>query len=86
MIQEIYSCYLNNQARSGRPETRNSEAVFQAIESNLASNTRRVSGKLAISQSSVVHHLHDLNKIFQTWQISPHATKILQNFKTFDSP
>ena len=38
-----------------------SEAVLQTIEVNPVSSTQRVSGKLSISQSSVVCHLHDLS-------------------------
>ena len=48
---------LNNQARSDRPKSMDSMAVLEAIEANLASNTWRVSDKLVISQSSVIHHL-----------------------------
>ena len=36
-----------------------SEAVLHAIETNLAINIQTVSDKLTISQSTVVHHLHD---------------------------
>ena len=57
---------LNDQSRSSRPRTVNSEAVLQAIDANSASSTRRVSGEFSISQSSVVCQLH--------------VTKILQNF------
>ena len=53
---------LDDQARSGRPKTVDSEAVFQAIEANPKSSTRKVSGELGISQSSVVRRLHDLGK------------------------
>ena len=56
------------------------EAVLQTIETNLASSTRRVSGKLSISQSSVVYQIHDLCKRTQNYQILPDITKVLQNF------
>ena len=42
-------------ARSGRPKSVDSEEVRKAIE---ASNTRRVSGEVGISQSGVLRHLH----------------------------
>ena len=48
---------LDNQAKSGRPRT-----ILQGIETNSVSHTQRVSSKLGISQSSVVHLLHDLTK------------------------
>ena len=52
---------LNDQAK-----TAYSEAMLQAIEPNLACSTWRVSSDLYISQSSVVFHLHNLNKITQS--------------------
>ena len=51
------------------------EAVLQAMEENLASTTWRVSGKLSILQSGVVHPFHS------ELLIVPHITKILQNFR-----
>ena len=56
------------------------EAMFQAIEVNWASGTEEVSGKLSISQFSVVHHPHNLGKSTQSSQIVFHVNKILQNF------
>ena len=41
----------------------NSKAVLKAIIANLASSTQRVSGKLGISQSSMVHHPQDIAKL-----------------------
>ena len=49
---------FDNQAKSGRPKTMDSEA----IRANQINFTWRVLGELIISQSSVVCHLHDLNK------------------------
>ena len=43
-----------------------SEAVLQGIEENLAGSTLRVSGKLDISQSSVVRYHYDHSKIIQS--------------------
>ena len=40
-----------------QPKTVDSKAVLQAIEENLVSSIRRVSGELDILQSSVIHHL-----------------------------
>ena len=42
---------LNNQARSGRLKTVDSETILQDIEANPVSSTWRVSGKLGISES-----------------------------------
>ena len=53
---------LDNQTMSGRPERVNSEAVFQAIETNPVSNTVRVSDEVGISKFSVVCNRHDLGK------------------------
>ena len=62
---------LDNQAKSSRPKSMDSEAELHAIEANLVSCTWRVSGKLSISQSSVVHHIHNLGKSIQNCQIVP---------------
>ena len=53
---------LKNQARFDRRKTMNFKAVLQAILANLMSSTERVSGKLGISQYSVVPHSHDFRK------------------------
>ena len=68
-----------SQARSGRPKAVNSKAMLQDIKANMVSNTWRISGKLSISMSSEVCHLHDLSKSNLNSQIVPHVTKILQN-------
>ena len=63
-----------------------SEAVFQAIEANQASSTRRVSVELDTSQSSVVHHLHDPCKSIHSCRIVLHITKILHSLVIFIQP
>ena len=50
------------------------------IEINLASITRKESGELDISQSTVAGHVHDLDKSIQNYPTVPHVAKILQNF------
>ena len=40
------------------------KAMLEAIEVNPVSSTWRVSGKLDISLSSVVYHIHDFGKSF----------------------
>ena len=60
------SCKNDDQEKAGRPKTIDSKAMLQAIEANLLSSTGRVSGKLSISQSSVVYHFHNLNKSIQS--------------------
>ena len=54
---------------------------FKAKEPNPVSSTQKVSGELGISQSSVVHHLHDLEKVSGAAEIVLHINKILQNFR-----
>ena len=71
---------LNDQARSGKPKTVDSEALLQTMEANPVGNTRRVSGEFSISLSSVVHHLHNLSKSISSSRIVFHFRKILQNF------
>ena len=39
----------------------NSKTVIQAIETNSVNGTQRVSGELSISQSSGIHHIHNLS-------------------------
>ena len=63
---------LNDESRSGRPKTMDSEV----IEANLV----RLSGKLNIAQSTVVCHLHDFCKGIQNCHVLVHITKILQHF------
>ena len=60
---------LHDQARPGRAQTIDSKAILQTIEANMASSTWRVSGKLDISQFSVIHHLHNLGKSIKNCQI-----------------
>ena len=74
---------LDNQTRSFRLKSMNSEAVLQAIEANPVSITWRVSGELDISQSSVVRHDHVLGKSIQSCWIAPHL--LPKYCKTFDS-
>ena len=50
---------LDEQARSVRPKSMDSEAVWQTIEANPGSSTQRVSG---FSQPGVFHSFHDLDK------------------------
>ena len=71
---------LDDQARSGRRKTVDTETVLQAIEANPASNPPRVSGNHVISQSCVVGFFHDLSKRIWSCWILTHVTKILQNF------
>ena len=53
---------LDDQVKSRRPKNVYSKTVLQAVATNPVSSTQRVSGELSISQSSVVRHLHDLDK------------------------
>ena len=53
---------LDDQVRSSRPKTMNSEAVLPTMKRNLVRNIWKVSGELGISQSQEVCHLNDLGK------------------------
>ena len=53
--------------------------VSFTTSANLASYALRVSGKIRISQSSVVCLFHDFDKSIRSSQIVPHENKILQN-------
>ena len=61
---------LNNLVKSGRPKS----IGFHDIEANPASNTGRVSDKLNISQSSVVHNF---DKSIQICLMLPKYSKTL---------
>ena len=74
----LYTNYHDNQARSTRPKSEDSEAVLQAKEVNPVSNILGVSGELSIAQSSVDRHLYDLGKSSRIGP--PRVTKTLQNF------
>ena len=83
MVEEI-SLELHEPHQSGKVRwAQNYEffgTVHQAININGASSNRRVSGEVDISQSSVVHHLHDLDKSIRSCGIAFHFTKIWPNF------
>ena len=78
MVQEmslrLKNC--NDQVWSSRPNTMDSEAVLQAIETNSASRTEKVSGKLGIS----VQYGLSPSQLWQKYSELSHITKILQNF------
>ena len=67
---------LNDWARFCRPKIVDSEAMRQ-----IQWETLKESGKLGISQSSVVHRLQEFGKSIQSCQIVLHVTKILQNLR-----
>ena len=63
MVQFCSGCKnLNNQAMSDGPKILDTKAFISALEANLASSSRRVSGKLVFSLSSLVYHLYGLCK------------------------
>ena len=75
----IYNNF-DDQARLRRLKTEDSEAVFQAIETNSVSSTRGVSDELGISQFRVVCHLYNHGNNIRNSRFVPQVTKILQNF------
>ena len=58
---------FDHQTRSGRPKTVDSEGMLYTRRVNLLSSTQRISGELGVSQSCVVHHLHNFTKILQNF-------------------
>ena len=62
MIEETSLELQKYKVRSCRPETVDSEAVFQTTEKNPVSSKQRVSGEFVITQSSVIGHFHDFSK------------------------
>ena len=68
---------LNNQAKLGQFKSMDSDTMLQAIKANPASSTRRITGKLCISQSSVVHHFHNFSKNILNCQNVFQVIKIL---------
>ena len=72
--------YQDNQAKSGRYNTMDSEAMFQANEANpVYRNYRSVSGEFGISKSKLVCYFLNLDKRISCCQSLFHVTKMLQN-------
>lgn len=63
---------LEDQPRSGRPNTVDTEALRNAVEANPSTSTRRLSDELDIPQTSVVRHLHALGKVNKCCREVPH--------------
>ena len=72
--------HFNDQEKSGSPKTVESESILQAIEVNLVSSTRKISGELDISEFSQVCHFSGLSKSKQNCLIVPHLIKISKLF------
>ena len=53
---------LIDHARSYSPKTMDSEVMLRARKANLESSTQKISGRVTISQSNVIQHLHKLGK------------------------
>ena len=68
------------EVRSGWTKTVDSKAMFQALEPDPTSGSRRISGELGIAQSSVIRHIPNLGKSIRNCRIIPHVPEILQNF------
>ena len=71
---------LDDQAMPSRIKSVDSKAVLHVLDACLTSSCWRVPGNLIILQSTMVRHLHDLNKSTSTCWIVPHVMKILPNF------
>ena len=63
---------LEDDARSGRPQEVDSEALREAVEANAGASTRRLSNDLGVSQPSVVAHLHRIGKVDKSCRVVPH--------------
>ena len=74
---------FDDQTRSGKFLSIDSEALIHAIETNPMSSTWRVSGVLGMLQFSIVRYLHDLDKISGGVEFS---LKLQKYCKNFDSP
>ena len=70
---------LEDWAKSGSLMSVDAEFLFQAIETNSASSTRRVSGNLGICHYNEVRYFHDIGKVIQNSWIVPNVTNVLQN-------
>ena len=62
MVEEILLRLQDDSVNSSWSKTVDSKAMLQTIDANPMSSIRRVSGEFGISQSNVVHHLHELCK------------------------
>jgi len=69
---------LQDDARSGRPQEVDSQALRQAVEANPGVSTRRLSDDLGVSKSSVADHLHCLGKVHRSCRLVPHELSAAQ--------
>ena len=69
---------LNDEPRSGRPKTVDSEALLNAVEATPSTSIRRLSAELCIPQTSVFRHLHVLGKINKSCREVPHDLTEIQ--------
>lgn len=67
-----------DKSRSGRPTTVDSESIREAIEANPSTSTRRLSAELDVSQTSVIRHLHALDKVNRCCREVPHELTEIQ--------
>ena len=74
-FKKLYSACkdIDYQAKTNRPKSVDCEAVLRGVE---RSSTRRVSGSIKISRSSVVHHLHYVIKCIGSYRAALHVAKI----------
>lgn len=63
---------LDDQPRSGRPVSTDSEALRELVEANPATSTRRLSAELGTPQTTVIRHLHQLGKVNRRCRQVPH--------------
>jgi transposase len=83
---------LEDEPRSGRPITVDSEALHEAVGANPATSTRRLSAELDIPWKSVVRRLHQLGKVKKHCRETPHeltpaqAQQRVGTYQLFQNP
>ena len=71
----ICDAYITWPKQKGRPRNMDFKAMFPAIEENLLSCTRGISGEIRISLAC---HVHNFAKSISSYSIVLHVSKILQ--------
>ena len=76
---------IEDQPRSGRPPTLDSKVLRQSVEANPATSTRRLSGELGISKSTIASQLHKLGKVNTRCREVPHQLTPAQAQRRVDT-
>ena len=76
---------IEDQPRSGRPPTLDSEVLRQSVEANPATSVRRLSGELGTSKSTIARQLHKLGKVNKRCREVPHQLTPAQAQRRVDT-